>query len=450
MTRSRPPVLAFTMLALAAAQAVAQSAPAAAEGTDLQSVTVTARKVDERIIDVPLTIRAISGRDLSERGITNITELMQITPGMSYSPDFGRTAERPVVRGISALREQAPQPVSVFVDGLFLRDGALSLVLDDAQRVEVIKGPQSAVYGRSTYAGAIHYITVKPGNEFKGTAAVTLGQAEERSVFGAVTVPLAKDLASMRIRARHHQFGGQYTNVQTGNKIGDERTDAAGLSLSLTPSEALDLSLSLDHSKINDGYFVGLTRTVPTQQPAGTVTSANGSTNVANGAVCNGRTVNIVGNNASGLPDASVAPTAANRANGWPCGPSTFSGTNVSRNEADLANYTDPSNGENYGDIAGLKRTINRVGATVNFEFAGGYVLTSQSGFTRQYTELGADQSYNGTRFAVTGASWTSFNKDRLRYWSQELRLASPQNQALTWLSALSCTTNAWQASAVG
>lgn len=431
----RSPWFVFSTLAWASVQALAQTTPAAsAAGEDTQSITVTARKVDERIIDVPLTIRAISGRDLTERGIVNITDLMQITPGMSYSPDFGRTAERPVVRGISALREQAPQPVSVFVDGLFLRDGALSLVLDDAQRVEVIKGPQSALYGRSTYAGAINYITVKPGNEFKGTASATLAQADERSVFGAVTVPLAKDVASMRIRARHHQYGGQYTNVLTGNKIGDERTDTAGVLLSLTPKDAMELRLSLDHSKIDDGFFAGVARTVPTQQPAGTVISANGSTNVANGAICNGRTVNIVGNNAAGVPDASVAPTAANRANGWPCGPSTFRGTTVSRNEADLANYTDPSNGENYGDIAGLKRSINRVGATVVYDFAGGYTLTSQSGFTRQYTELGADQSYNGTRFAITGASWTSFNKDRLRYWSQELRLASPQDQAFTWL----------------
>ncbi|MCE2915330.1 MAG: TonB-dependent receptor [Rubrivivax sp.] len=431
------PAFVLTTLALAAGQALAQASPAAgtesAEGAGMQSITVTARRVDERIIDVPLSIRALSGRDLADRGITGLTDLASFVPGIAYSPDLGRVAERPVVRGISALRPEAPQPVSVFIDGIFLREGALSLLLDDAQRVEVIKGPQSALYGRATYAGAINYVTTKPGNEMKGMATVTLAQANEMSAFAAVTVPLKKDVASMRIKARTHEYGGQYTNTQTGNKIGHESNDALGLVMSLTPSKSLDMLLSLDRSMVRDGLFNATARTVPTQQPAGTVVSQNNSTNVPNGATCNGRTINIVGNNAQGIPDASVAPTAAARANGWPCGPANFTGTNVTRNENDLANYTDPSTGINYGNIAGLDRTINRLGFTLNYDF-GGYTLTAQTGWTKQFTALGADQSYNGTRFSIAGASWLSYNRDALRYWSQEVRLSSPEDRPLTWL----------------
>lgn len=431
------PALLLSALALAAGQAVAQGTPAAtpesAEGGAMQTITVTARRVDERIIDVPLSIRALSGRDLADRGIANLTDLASFVPGIAYSPDLGRVSERPVVRGISALRPEAPQPVSVFIDGIFLREGALSLLLDDAQRVEVIKGPQSALYGRSTYAGAINYITVKPGNEMKGTASVSLGQAEDYSAFAAVTVPLKKDVASMRIKARTSGFGGQYTNTQTGNKIGTESNDALGWVLSLTPGKNLDMLLSLDRSTVRDGLFNATARTVPTQQPTGTVVSQNNSTNVPNGAQCNGRTINIVGNNAQGLPDASVPPTAANRANGWPCGAANFSGTTVTRNELDLANYTDPATGINYGNIAGLDRTINRLGFTLNWDL-GGYMLTAQTGWTKQFTALGADQSYNATRFSIAGASWLSYNRDSLRYWSQEIRLSSPDDRALTWL----------------
>ncbi|MFN5995162.1 MAG: TonB-dependent receptor domain-containing protein, partial [Betaproteobacteria bacterium] len=251
-------------------------------------------------------------------------------------------------------------------------------------------------------------------------------------IFAAVTVPLIKDVLTMRIKARDYKFGGQYTNTQTGNKIGDESTKAGGVILSYTPTGRFDARLTYDTNKDRDGLFSATARTVPTQV-AGVITSQNGSTNVANGGTCNGRTINIVGNNAAGLPDANVAPTTANRLNGWPCGSSTFSGTTVTRNERDLSNYTDPATGINYGKIAGLDREINRTGLTMNFELAG-YTLTGQAGWTRQKSNLGADQSYNGTQFAITGASWMSYDRDRLDYNSYELRLTSPQDQPLTWL----------------
>ena len=434
------PIRLFTLsaLALAANHAAAQTAPASGtDAADTLTVVVTARRVDERIIDVPLTIKALSGAALQDRGITSISELSQFTPGMSFSPDFGRVSERPVVRGISALRPEAPQPVSVFVDGIFVRDGSLGLLLDDAQRVEIIKGPQSALYGRSTYAGAINYITVKPGNTFSGTASVTAAEAAEFSAFGAVSVPLIDNVLSMRAKVKSSQFGGQYTNSQTGNALGTEKTDAAGVQLFFRPSDRFDARLSLDRSDERDGFFNATVRTVPILGPTGLVVDQNGSTNVPNGGVCNGRTINIVGNNAvTGLPDATVVASATTRGNGWVCGPATISGTVVRRNENDFVNYTDPSTGINYGNIAGLDRGITRMGLTLNYDFAG-YTLTSQTGYTRQQTNVGADQSYNGTRFApafLGGSSWASYDRDALKYLSQEVRLASPDNQDLTWL----------------
>lgn len=72
--------------------------------------------------------------------------------------------------------------------------------------------------------------------------------------------------------------------------------------------------------------------------------------------------------------------------------------------------------------------------------FGGGYVLTSQTGHTRQYANLGADQSYSAVQFTpafLGGASWLSYNRDILRYTSQELRLQSPTDRALTWLAGV-------------
>ncbi len=417
-------LLASSML-VSASQAWAQSTPADAASADedaggLVDIVVTARRIEEKLQDVPLTIKALSGDDIEERGIQSVSELSQFTPGLSYSPDFGRVSERPVIRGISALRPEAPQPVSVFINGVFLRDGALGLVLEDAQRVEIIKGPQSALYGRSTYAGAINYISKKPGDKIEGFVRATLAGSGERRLSAAITLPLIKDILSVRLRGRHYEFGGQYTNSLTGNKIGQEQTKSLGYELSFTPSDAFDALVTFDYSKDNDGFFPAVVRTVPILA-GGVVVNQNGSTNIANGQVCNGRTLNIVG-------------TATAIANGWPCGPSNFTGRTVRRNEADFANYVDPNTGVSYGNIAGLNRRMLRSTVGLNYNFGGGYKLSSLTGITRQYTHVGADQSYNATRFSIFGTPWTTYDRDNLQYWSQEVRLASPQDQAFTWL----------------
>lgn len=404
----------------------------------LQEVIVTARKVGERLQDVPLSIRAMTDKDLTERGITSLSDLSLFTPGLSYSADYGRTAERPVIRGVSALRPEAPQPVSVFVNGVFVRDAALGLLLDDARRIEVIKGPQSALYGRSTYAGAINYITEQPGQEKAGKLSVTIAGDGERSVFGAVTVPLSETL-SARIRAKSYEFGGQYTNSQTGNKLGNERTRSIGAEVLYKPSPRFDAVVSLDYAKDRDGMFAAVARPIP-KQSGGVVTSQNGSSNVANGSTCNGRTISIVGNNpVTGLPDANVKASASAIANGWPCGPSTHSGTTLVRNEADLKQYTDPVTGISYGDVAGLDRKMTRSSLTMNWNLDNGMTVTSQTAYTSQRSNLGADQSYDGTQFSpgygYPGTSWLTYDRDKLSYGSQELRLVSKQGQPLTWLA---------------
>jgi iron complex outermembrane recepter protein len=258
-----------TVAAPAAASAAAQP-----QG-GLMEIVVTARRVGERLQDVPLSIRALGAAELESKGIANISELSTYTPGLTYSPDFGRTAERPVIRGISALRPEAPQPVSVFVNGVFVRDGALGLLLDDAARVEVIKGPQSALYGRSTYAGAINYITKRPGNELEGKVTATVGSNGEQSLFAAVTVPLG-NWFSARIRAKNYDYDGQYTNSQTGNKIGNERTRSAGGEFLFKISPSFDVLGAFEQAKDRDGIFNATVRTVPIQA-AGVITSQNGT-----------------------------------------------------------------------------------------------------------------------------------------------------------------------------
>ena len=114
------PAFAQTTPAATATEADAKTAPAkAAEAAPaLATVVVTSRRIAERLQDVPLSVVALTGKDLEERGVLSLVDLSFLTPGLSYSSDFGRSGERPTVRGISVSRLDAPQPVSVFIDGV--------------------------------------------------------------------------------------------------------------------------------------------------------------------------------------------------------------------------------------------------------------------------------------------------------------------------------------------
>ena len=404
----------------------------------LAPVLVTARRIVERLQDVPLSIVALTGKDIQERGVTSLVDLSLLTPGLSYSSDFGRGGERPVVRGISVTKLDAPQPVSVFIDGVYVRDGVLALGIDDAQRIEVIKGPQSALYGRATYAGAINYVTVDPGNVLKGKVTGTIASDGERSAFGALSVPLMKDVLSMRVRLKHSEFGGQYTNSLDGSKLGTERSNSAGVKFALNLGENFSAALTFDSARTHDGPFPILLRPNPLQA-GGKVTSQNGSSNVANGTECNGHLINLVGTDPkTNLPSANIPASAATKANGWPCGAVSISGTSFPSVLAPLNNYTDPASGIAYGDVRGTRRNVDRSALTLKYEFGDGYELTSQTAYTKTANNAGTDQSYSGKAITypfgpAAPTSWITYSRDKLNYKSQEIRLTSPLNSALTW-----------------
>ncbi len=428
--------------AMASASTVALGQGEAPESNDaaLEEIVVTARKVEERLQEVPLSIRAFSGEALQAAGIMNVTDLAAATPGLAYATDLGRTAERPVVRGISSLRPEAAQPVSVFLDGAYVRDGVLSLMLEDVQRVEVVKGPQSALYGRASYAGAINVVSKRPSEALEARVTATAAEDGHYEAFGVLSGPLVGDRLLGRVSIKHYEFGGQYTNRLTGNEIGDEETNQIEAALTFKASESLEIRLQAGWKEDRDGLLLGVARPVPTVATVGgvpTITSLNGTSNVANGSTCNGRVIAIAANNpATGQPDPAITVPATTLLNGWPCGARNAPGDLlVSRNEADLADYTDPRTGKRYGDIAGLAREQVRATLTVDWSFGDGYQLTAQTGYMDRDQQLGTDQSYNGTRFAVTGTPWTTFDDDKLQTLSQEIRLVSPRDQSLRWLA---------------
>jgi len=231
------------------------------DSTDITEIIVTARKRQESLIDVPLSITAITAEQLDKANVDDTADLAFQTPGLSFRQGFGRTgagqggdaSSRPSIRGMSNIL--GSPNASFFVDGIYISGNITSYQLDNLQRVEVIKGPQSALYGRQTFSGAINYVTREPGDTFDGKIKLTAGQYGHYEASGYVSGPLSDNLF-FEINGRSYDFGGDYMNAATGKRdIGDQKSRSIGGKLVLKGSDNFTATLNVGFARDEDKGF---------------------------------------------------------------------------------------------------------------------------------------------------------------------------------------------------
>ena len=237
--------------------ALALSGPAFAQQTLIEEITVTARKVEEGLNDAPVTVSAFNAESMEQLDINSVTDIARFTPGLSFSSAFGRSTERPVIRGqgniLAKVQFGVESGVAYFVDGMYYAGDIQSLDLTNLERVEVIKGPQSALYGRNTYSGAINFVTRRPGQAFSGRARVRgLGDGE-REIVGNIGGPLIDGVLGVQAAVRHYEFDGQWRNEVTDGDVGQEETDSISLTLDWTPNDSLSVTGRLQFQEDDDG-----------------------------------------------------------------------------------------------------------------------------------------------------------------------------------------------------
>ena len=155
--------------------ALAQIGTASQANADLEEVVVTARKRQESLQDVPLSIQAYSGDDLALGGVDNVENLVGKTPNLSLSSNLlspGNDFLNIVIRGVGSQSAGAPA-VGTFVDGAFVPSLAFDIGFLDVERVEVLRGPQGTLFGRNTQGGALNIVVRRPDEEFRGRVALT-------------------------------------------------------------------------------------------------------------------------------------------------------------------------------------------------------------------------------------------------------------------------------------
>lgn len=228
------------------------SAQSSAGASALEEIVVTARKRDESIQDAPLTILAFSDTQLEERGIQNVADLAKFSPGLTFNSGTTRNSSTFSVRGmtqISAVGDNRRDLVTVFVDGVPLVGSPSTFGSEDLERVEIVKGPQSALFGRATFGGAVSMITATPGDEFKARVTTTAATYGDYRVGAAIEGPIAEGLLSGRLVFDGSQFDGFYKNA-LGGRLGDTESRYIAATLNFTPTE--NISLRLRHSDRHD------------------------------------------------------------------------------------------------------------------------------------------------------------------------------------------------------
>ncbi|MEC9375018.1 MAG: TonB-dependent receptor [Pseudomonadota bacterium] len=140
-------------------------------------ITVTARKRQESLQDVPISISVFNDKAMRDRNITDAYGVAAFTPNFQFSPNLGRRLDVPNFRGqFGPLISSVEPNASFFVDGVYVGGSIASTSLANLQQVEILRGPQSAQFGRATFAGAVNYITRKPTDEFLSEINIKIGQ----------------------------------------------------------------------------------------------------------------------------------------------------------------------------------------------------------------------------------------------------------------------------------
>lgn len=359
----------------------------------LEEVIVTARKVGESIQEIPLSVQAFTAESISKQQIVNIEDVVKFTPGVVIANETGS-------RRNSAIRFRGIEPPnnvqrnlstsSSFIDGVYLSGSSQWVSMFDLERVEVVKGPQSAFFGRATFSGAINYISKTPGNNFEGDVQAIVGDNGRQDLWLGVEGPIIEDKLAFRFSGRYYRYDGAWDNSpppgggRPGEEYGDigaRESDTYSVTLYGTPTE--DLSIKFRHlrNKDDDG-------------PATQFIIAGENNN--------------------------CGPFGGGTSNYF-CG--TLNAGLLTRG---VSIETSPLGDTRFADDLGYESENEFTSLVVDWDIAGsGYTLSSVSGW---YNEELSDYKAQIPDELDVFAEWEDES------FSQELRFASPQDRRFRWM----------------
>lgn len=215
----------LSLAALAPVPAMAQGAAASAQNDSAQSDTimVTARRTSETLQDAPASVAVLTADALQKTGADNATDFAQLTPGVTIVSGTAEAGDTQVnIRGINGARD-AESSIALVVDGILKTNTAqLNQVQGTLTQVEILKGPQGALYGRNAAAGAVVIQTLKPGSFFEGGLQVSAANEQTYQLNGHVAGPVS-DNAGFVLSGYYRRTDGFFRNVFLNDDVVDDQ-----------------------------------------------------------------------------------------------------------------------------------------------------------------------------------------------------------------------------------
>ncbi len=244
---------------ITAAAALLTVGPAFAQdaGDSLEEVIVTARKQAESLQDVPISVLPISGEELQKSRISSFADIANAVPGLQFNIGTASDAEI-FLRGIGSDIQSAgaDRAIGIFVDGVYMsRSTGTAIDLYDLERVEVLRGPQSLLFGKNVVGGLIHYVTRKPGEKSRFTAEGTVGNYDALEAKASASGPIADRVyAGIAVSSsRRDGFADILGGLARGGDEEDLHSTSARGQLRFVPNDNLDILLAADFTRRDDG-----------------------------------------------------------------------------------------------------------------------------------------------------------------------------------------------------
>ena len=236
-------IFIFVVMALCNISANANEKSA---GIALEEITVTARKVEENLQDVPISITAFSSADIEARGLTDLEDIALHVPNVNFARNLGQAVVSIRGFGDDDVLVTSDPLVGVYIDGVYIaRQQGAMLEMVDAERIEVLKGPQGTLFGKNTMGGAISIISKKPRGEGDGYVKVTAGEDERVNFQGSYDFGLTDDL-SLMVSALYKNRDCLTRRVNDNACMDDEDVKLVRAYANYEPSDAFSASLILD------------------------------------------------------------------------------------------------------------------------------------------------------------------------------------------------------------
>lgn len=250
--------------ALLATAALAMGVPGLAQGTSdddtaTAEIIVTAQKREERLRDVPISVSAITASDVENRNVTTLDQLQSAVPSLRLV-DIGPGQQRIQLRGIS--QYLGLPTVGLYVDEFPINtygpSGSAEVRLLDIERIEVLRGPQPALYGEGSMGGTIRYVTAKPNlTAFGGSGLAEVSFPKDGKtgyrVEGMINAPLVANSVGVRIAATHEKEGG-WIDGAPGNNLNDRNTTTVRGTVMAKASEAFTITAAGTYNESDQLY----------------------------------------------------------------------------------------------------------------------------------------------------------------------------------------------------